>query len=293
MLLIARLRSDHPFGAVPLSYVESDGTFNLEGVGQITAGKVLDLENRRQLVWGVDEAIRERVLASAGARIRKDRDGAKRAAAAHAVAHAVAVVAGAVPDAGGAGTRPPGVPPTPTKFDVPGAITHEGGRIVWSESAVAEPGLDQTPGQAPPRRRRLWVSAIVAIACVAAVAYGLLSLGQVIHWPAVSGAAQTTHYTELYFTSPATLPTELSARKPNLISFTIFNREGHTRVYQYLVTVAGPRASSVVERGSVGIKDHAGAVRIVKVVPPGSHGTYLVTVTITDPLQTIHFTAHW
>ena len=65
MLLVARLRSDHPLGAVPLTYDDSDDTFVLEGVGEITAGKVLDLEDRRQLVWHVDEATRERVLASA------------------------------------------------------------------------------------------------------------------------------------------------------------------------------------------------------------------------------------
>ena len=84
MLLVARLRSDHPLGAVPLTYDDSDDTFVLEGVGEITAGKVLDLEDRRQLVWHVDEATRERVLASATARIRRDRAAAKHSAAARA-----------------------------------------------------------------------------------------------------------------------------------------------------------------------------------------------------------------
>ena len=151
----------------------------------------------------------------------------------------------------------------------------------------------QTARQVSPPRPHLWIGALVAIACITAVAYGLLSLGQIIHWPTVSRAAQTNHYTELYFTNPATLPTELGARQPNLVSFTVFNHEGRARVYQYAVTLAGPRASSVAERGSIRVKDLAGAVRTVNLVRTGRHGTYLITVTITDPLQTIHFTAHW
>jgi len=289
MLLVARLRSDHPFGALPLTCDDPGETYILEGKGEITAAKLLDLANRRQLVWEVDEATRERVLAAASARIQRDRDTAKRVAA----ARAAATVAAAVPAARKASGKPPGVPPAPTASSAPGEIAHEGGRVVWSEPPVAEPGPHQTARVAPPRRRRLWLRTIVAIACVAAVASGLFVLGQIALGPAPSPAARVTNYTELSFTDPATLPTRLSVREPNLLSFTVFNHEGRKRVYQYVVTLASARRSSVVERGSIVIEDNAEATRVVNVVPTGRHGSSVITVTITDPRQAIHFTGNW
>ncbi len=117
---------------------------------------------------------------------------------------------------------------------------------------------------------------------------GLLYFGQIADRLATSPAAQGTHYTALYFTDPAPLSATLSVREPSQLSFTVFNHEGRQRVYQYVVTLAGPHGSSVVQRGSISLKEDTGAVTVVNLGPTGRRGAYLITVTITDPPQSIH-----
>ena len=72
-MLVARLRPDNPLGAAPLTSDDGGETFVLEGVGAIAPAKLLDLENRRQLEWEVDDGTRQRLLAAAIPAFRKTR----------------------------------------------------------------------------------------------------------------------------------------------------------------------------------------------------------------------------
>lgn len=282
-MLVATLRLDNPLGEAALACDNGGETLMLVGVGEITAARLLDLENRRQLVW-VDGACRERVLGTVIARIRGE--AANRAVArAEAAAAALAAMHGT-----GGGAR--GTPAAPTKFEAPGEIAHQGRRVVWTEPAVAESRPRQTAGEAPLRPRRLWAWAIVSLACVAAVALGLLFPHQIAHQLALSSARQATPYTGLYSTDPETLPTRLRVFGPNPFSFTVVDHEGRERVFAYIVTQGGPHWTSIVEQGTVDLKDNTGAERVVNVVPTSRHADFLITVTIADPLQTIHFKAY-
>ena len=91
-MLLAALRSDGPLAGKALVFDEDQQTFTLTGIGEIPAAKVLDLEDRRQFVWG-DPVTREWALETAGLRVRRE-------AAAAAVSHqAAADQAGAGVDA--------------------------------------------------------------------------------------------------------------------------------------------------------------------------------------------------
>jgi len=164
--LIAALRSDNPLGGAPLSYAEADDSFSLQGVGEIDAAKLLDLENRRQLVWA-DPVTREWALELAAIRLRKEKEAAAKAAAwaaeaaAAAAAQAAAEATAAPPpaDAAGgvaaadvgatavydpptvAGRRPAGIRATQTRFAAPDkdAVRGAGGRVVWAEPPADEP----------------------------------------------------------------------------------------------------------------------------------------------------------
>jgi hypothetical protein len=144
---------------------------------------------------------------------------------------------------------------------------------------------DNPLGNAPPRSRRLWAWAIVAVACDAAVPFGPHFPHQIPQQFAPWFTRQAAPYTELYFTNPATLPTRLSARGPSPSRFTVVNHEGRERVFAHVVTLAGPHGSSVVERGTVDLGDNMEASMLVNVFPTSRRTVYLTTATITDPLD--------
>jgi len=160
-MLIAALRSDNPLGGAPLSYTEADGAFHLQGVGDIPAAKVLDLENRRQLVWA-DPVTREWALEMAAMKVRKEKEAAAQAAAQAAEAAAAATAPAGGRDVGPRPTapaqtvspavgetrvfappvdgdrRPAGVRAASTRFDAPAAPAAQGGRVVYEEPPVDE-----------------------------------------------------------------------------------------------------------------------------------------------------------
>ena len=80
-MLVGALRSDNPLGGAPLTCDDATEAFSLQGIGEISAAKLLDLENRRQLVWS-DLVTREWVLETAAIRVR--RETAAKAAASRA-----------------------------------------------------------------------------------------------------------------------------------------------------------------------------------------------------------------
>ena len=173
-MLVGALRSDNPLGGAALTCDDATEAFALQGVGEISAAKLLDLENRRQLVWS-DLVTREWVLETAAIRVR--RQTAARTAAAASVAEAAESAraeTGNVPadgraeagahapgghtlvfeppaSAGSSGPaglpttsapvpqppaarRPAGVPAATTRFAVPVDDGRVAGRLVWSET---------------------------------------------------------------------------------------------------------------------------------------------------------------
>ena len=91
-MLVGALRSDNPLGGATLTCDDATEAFSLQGIGEISAAKLLDLENRRQLVWS-DLVTREWVLETAA--IRVHRETAAKAAAAVATATTAAAAAAA------------------------------------------------------------------------------------------------------------------------------------------------------------------------------------------------------
>jgi cobalamin biosynthesis Mg chelatase CobN len=138
-MLVAALRSDNPLGGAPLTCDEAAEHFTLQGLGEITAAKLLDLENRRQLVW-VDPVTREWVIETAAIRVR-------RAAAAKAAARAddfVRSAAGTLvfepPASRSAAVRQPaGIRAAQTRFESPAGPAGGARRVVWSEPPGATP----------------------------------------------------------------------------------------------------------------------------------------------------------
>jgi len=142
-MLVGALRSDNPLGGAPLTCDDATEAFFLQGIGEISAAKLLDLENRRQLVWS-DLVTREWALETAAIRVR--RETAAKAAAAAAAAGAVAATA--LPPAAARG--PAGVPAATTRFATPVDDGRVAGRLVWSEAMTGE-GAASDAGAAPNR----------------------------------------------------------------------------------------------------------------------------------------------
>ena len=245
-------------------------TFFLEGSGYISAAKVLDLENRRQLVW-VDDACRIRVLTAITAIVREQKS----------TARSLAAIAGKAEKSG----HVLGIPATSTKFKAPAEGLRRHGRVVWTESESSDLKPRRIAAKESSRSHRLRTLTIVSAACIAVVALGVRFPHQISHQLALSFTRQVTPYTALYFTEPKALPTRLPTHMTGQFGFTVFNHEGRERVYDYVVTMAGPDGSRVVGGGSIDLKDNQRISRVVRLSPTGRHMAYLITVTLERPYQ--------
>jgi hypothetical protein len=184
-MLVGALRSDNPLGGAPLTCDDATEAFSLQGIGEISAAKLLDLENRRQLVWS-DLVTREWVLERAAIRVRRQTAvKAASVAAESAAAEAESVTAddrarippdvpgghtlifGPPRPAGSSGPaglprasasalqppaarRPAGVPAATTRFAAPVDDGRVAGRLVWSEAMSdgdAAPGEGAASGE--------------------------------------------------------------------------------------------------------------------------------------------------
>ena len=277
-MLVATLRSDGPLEGAPLVYDRASEHLSLEGRGEITAAKLIDLENRRQLLWA-DAASRDLVLEVARARIR-----AERAEKTSARAQAAAVLRAHEP-----GTKATGIPAASTRFEPPATTTtHRRSGIVWVAPVPRAREPARTPSSAVRWRRALvWFAA--AAVCIAAVGLVVAFPHQIGRQLSLSFTRHVTPYTELYFPDPAALPTPLRVPGPNRFTFTLVNHEGHRHVYRYLVTLTGPHGTSVVGDGTLALKDGAAGSRAVDFVAPRRHAAYLLSVTIANPSQSIFF----
>jgi hypothetical protein len=181
-MLVAALRTDNPLGGAPLVYDDAVDVFALQGLGEVSAAKLLDLENRRQLVWA-DPVTREWALETAAIRVRKEAEAKATARAAEAAAAAAAAAAaeaariqdesfaaqeqamahGVIPAVASGSTlvfappvakprRPAGVRAAATRFALPES-DRDAATVVWSEPATDDfppAGRDAAAGAVAP-----------------------------------------------------------------------------------------------------------------------------------------------
>lgn len=105
---------------------------------------------------------------------------------------------------------------------------------------------------------------------------------------------QPTPFTELYFTSPSSLPKLLPPGVPSRFEFTIVNHEQNTTTYHYVVVVSGdtPEAPQPVASGDVTLPVSAATSVSVAVIPAVLGVEYVVSVHLAERAETIHFATH-
>jgi hypothetical protein len=108
---------------------------------------------------------------------------------------------------------------------------------------------------------------------------GLLSLS--------GGAPQT--YSELYFTNDRQLPKQLDSGKQYQLSFAIANHEGHTKAYQYQVTLTqdGQTTKQAVQR--LEVKNDQRSLGLVFFKPSDVAQPVAASVTLLESGQTINY----
>jgi len=138
------------------------------------------------------------------------------------------------------------------------------------------------------RRTGLWL-ALVVVLVAGAVALGIANRHTVAHQIALSVSHQPTPFTELYFNQPDALPTAVAPPGPGRFGFTIANHQGHATAYAYTVTLASTNGAAVAARGTVQVADGRSTTEPVTFYPPSEETNYVVTVTLADRSETIHF----
>lgn len=100
---------------------------------------------------------------------------------------------------------------------------------------------------------------------------------------------QPTPFTELYFTSPSTLPKVVVPGGPSDFGFTIVNHERDATTYRYLVSAATSETSQAIASGEVTLPTGTGTSLSVRFVPAVLGVDYVVTVQLANRVETIHF----
>jgi hypothetical protein len=109
------------------------------------------------------------------------------------------------------------------------------------------------------------------------------------HQLELSIVRQPTPYTQLYFTSPATLSHALKVDKENTFDFTIGNEENRTYRYTYTVTLDDSQSHLIVGTETVTIGNGESVTLPVNVVPRDSKSRYLISIALEGMNQSIHF----
>src|ERR1700735_3351225 len=100
---------------------------------------------------------------------------------------------------------------------------------------------------------------------------------------------QITPYTQLFFTDPAALSSQLRVNDENKLSFTVINDQGRSRNYQYTVTMADAGRKALVTQGAFTVKNGGTLTRDVLFEPKFHKTRYLITVKLNGLDQSIHY----
>jgi hypothetical protein len=128
---------------------------------------------------------------------------------------------------------------------------------------------------------------LVGVAIVAGLAVAFHD--QIEYQIQISLFRQTTPYTQLFFTNPAALSSQLRVDDENKLSFTVINDQGQSRNYQYTVTVDDAGRKKLVTHGVFTIENGGRLTRNVPFEPKYHKTRYLITVQLNGLNQSIHY----
>jgi hypothetical protein len=128
---------------------------------------------------------------------------------------------------------------------------------------------------------------LVGVAIVAGLAVAFPN--QIKYQIQISLFRQTTPYTQLFFTNPAALSSRLRVDDENKLSFTVINDQGHSRNYQYTVTMDGAGSKELVTQGVFTVRNGGTLTRSVLFEPKFHKTKYIVTVELNGLNLSIHY----
>jgi hypothetical protein len=128
---------------------------------------------------------------------------------------------------------------------------------------------------------------LIGVAIVAGLVVAFPS--QIKYQIQISLFRQTTPYTQLFFTNPAALSSQLRVDHENKLSFTVINGQGQSRNYQYTVTVDDAGRKELVTHGALTVKNGGRLTRNVLFEPKFHKTRYLITVQLNGLDQSIHY----
>jgi hypothetical protein len=101
---------------------------------------------------------------------------------------------------------------------------------------------------------------------------------------------EPANYTALAFTAPQSLPEQLRSPHPDLdVSFVIRNSSGHSRSYQWSITVLRDGRSRRVAAGGIRVPAGAGATVARRLATSCPDGRLRVAVNLNRPAESIDY----
>lgn len=141
-----------------------------------------------------------------------------------------------------------------------------------------------------PRPGRTWGYLAVGILVVVAGSLAALFSSALRHQVDISLKRQPAPYASLYFTSPATLPSDLPTDKSYPVSFTVANHDVDRRSFRYEVTLTSRSARNTAV-GRVAVPSQGTAETTVTVTPVQPCQPCKVVVALPTQHATIYFSA--
>jgi hypothetical protein len=162
------------------------------------------------------------------------------------------------------------------------------------DSSIAQEVTENQEGSSIPRKKSRgprWTFPI-SIGLVGLVIIGGLTVAfpkQIKYQLQISLFRQNTPYTQLFFTNQATLSSRLRVGDENEFSFTVVNDQGHSRNYQYTVTMDGAGRQQLVTQGVFAVKNGGTLNRNVLFEPKFHKTKYMITVELNGLDLSIHY----
>jgi hypothetical protein len=150
--------------------------------------------------------------------------------------------------------------------------------------------ITSVSAELPAKRRRKRTAIAILLFAVALITWLAATFPkQVRHQIEISLFRQPTPYTQLFFTQPDSLPSQLRIDRPNKFSFTIVNDEERPENYGYSVILSTVGSRSVAKAGSLFVASGDSTARTITVVPRARRSRYQITVVLDAGGQSIHF----
>jgi len=132
--------------------------------------------------------------------------------------------------------------------------------------------------------RRYGFALLVVLGALVAYQYAGLSAARSL------GLTPTpARFTELYFESPASLPTRLATSGTVAFRFAIVNREGAARTYRWTAVYSSTGARGLLANGATAVGSGDARVVAVDVAAPVTSGATAIIVRLDAPRQSIDY----